>query len=32
MSASNILLICGTLNQTKAMMAIGNQLTEHNCY
>jgi hypothetical protein len=32
MSARNILLICGTLNQTKAMMAIGNELADHNCY
>src|SRR5215471_11118832 len=32
MSAKNILLICGTLNQTKAMMAIGNELADHNCY
>src|SRR5215471_19667972 len=31
-SARNILLICGTLNQTKAMMAIGKQLADHNCY
>jgi hypothetical protein len=32
MSAKNILLICGTLNQTKAMMAIGNELADHHCY
>jgi hypothetical protein len=32
MSTRNILLICGTLNQTKAMMAIGNELADHNCY
>jgi hypothetical protein len=32
MSAKNILLICGTLNQTKAMLAIGAELGEHNCY
>src|SRR6516164_217343 len=32
MSARNILLICGTLNQTKAMIAIGNELADHNCY
>src|SRR5262249_11391551 len=32
MSAKNILLICGTLNQTKAMLAIGGQLREHNCF
>jgi hypothetical protein len=32
MSAKNILLICGTLNQTKAMMAIGSELADHNCY
>jgi hypothetical protein len=32
MSARNVLLICGTLNQTKAMLQIGAQLTEHHCY
>jgi len=32
MSARHILLICGTLNQTKAMMTIGNELADHNCY
>src|SRR5215467_1862997 len=32
MSAGNILLICGTLNQTKTMIAIGNELADHNCY
>src|SRR5215510_12948910 len=32
MSSRNILLICGTLNQTKAMMAIGDELADHNCY
>lgn len=32
MSATNILLIGGTLNQTKAMLEIGAQLAEHNCY
>src|SRR4030095_4767894 len=32
MSARNILLICGTLNQTKAMVAIGSELADHNCY
>ena len=32
MTAKNILLICGTLNQTKAMLAIGGELAEHNCY
>src|SRR5262249_10014053 len=32
MPAKNILLICGTLNQTKAMMAIGRELADHNCY
>jgi hypothetical protein len=32
MSARNILLICGTLNQTKAMMAIGKELADHRCY
>jgi hypothetical protein len=32
MSAKNILLICGTLNQTKAMIAVGRELTDHHCY
>jgi hypothetical protein len=32
MSARNILLICGTLSQTRAMMAIGDELADHNCY
>jgi hypothetical protein len=32
MPAKNVLLICGTLNQTKAMLQIGTQLTDHNCY
>ena len=32
MAAKNILFICGTLNQTKAMMAIGDELADHNCY
>src|SRR5262245_52668515 len=32
MSAKHILLICGTLNQTKAMLAIGAQLTDHHCF
>jgi hypothetical protein len=32
MSARNILLICGTLNQTKAMIAIGSELADHHCY
>jgi hypothetical protein len=32
MSARNILLICGTVNQTKAMLAIGAQLGDHRCY
>src|SRR5215813_2889851 len=32
MSAKNILLICGTLNQTRAMMAIGRELADHRCY
>jgi hypothetical protein len=32
MSSKNLLLICGTVNQTKAMTAIGNELTEYNCY
>ena len=32
MPAQNILLICGTRNQTNAMLQIGAQLGEHNCY
>lgn len=32
MAGKNILLICGTLNQTRAMLAIGAQLSEHHCY
>jgi hypothetical protein len=32
MSARNILLICGTRSQTKAMTAIGRELADHNCY
>ena len=32
MAATNILFICGTLNQTKAMLAIGNELADHNCF
>jgi hypothetical protein len=32
MAAKNILLICGTLNQTKAMLEVGAQLTDHHCY
>jgi hypothetical protein len=32
MTAKNILLIGGTLNQTKAMVQIGQELAEHNCY
>jgi hypothetical protein len=28
----NVLLVCGTLNQTRAMLAIGAQLAEHDCY
>src|SRR5262245_9063638 len=32
MAAKNILLIGGTLNQTKAMLAIGADLAEHHCY
>jgi hypothetical protein len=32
MTAKNILLSCGTLNQTKAMLAVGAQLADHNCY
>lgn len=31
MTAKHILLICGTLNQTKAMLAIGSELREHHC-
>jgi hypothetical protein len=31
-TARNILLICGTLSQTKAMIAIGKALADHNCY
>jgi hypothetical protein len=31
-SAKNILLICGTLNQTRAMLKIGAQLAEHQCH
>ena len=31
MAAKNILLICCTLNQTKAMLAIGQALAEHHC-
>jgi hypothetical protein len=32
MSTKNILLLCGTLTQTKAMLEVGGQLAEHNCY
>jgi hypothetical protein len=32
MSAKHILLICGTLTQTKAMLEIGAQLAEHHCF
>jgi hypothetical protein len=32
MSGQNILLIGGTLNQTRAMLSVGSQLQEHNCY
>lgn len=32
MNAKNILLIGGSLNQTKAMVAIGRELCEHHCY
>jgi hypothetical protein len=32
MTAKNILLICGTLSQTKAMIAIGQELADHRCY
>jgi hypothetical protein len=32
MTAKNILLICGTLSQTKAMVAIGQELPDHTCY
>jgi len=31
MAVRNILLICGTLSQTKAMIAIGRELADHNC-
>lgn len=31
-SVKNILLICGTLTQTRAMLQIGAQLGEHRCY
>ncbi len=29
---SNILLVCGSLNQTTIMHKIANQLTEYNCF
>ncbi|MGE3472577.1 MAG: hypothetical protein AB7O28_19650 [Vicinamibacterales bacterium] len=32
MRPKNILLICGTVNQTKAMLAIGDELIDHHCY
>lgn len=32
MTGKHILLICGTLNQTRAMLAVGQQLAEHHCY
>src|SRR5262245_46333523 len=32
MPARNILLICGTVNQTRAMIAIGRELADHHCY
>jgi hypothetical protein len=32
MSARKILVICGTLSQTKAMLKIGAQLGEHQCF
>jgi hypothetical protein len=31
-AAANILFICGTLSQTRAMIAIGSALADHNCY
>lgn len=31
-AARRILLICGTLNQTRAMLAVGSQLREHECH
>src|SRR5262245_26627825 len=31
-SAKNLLLICGTLNQTKAMIQIGSLLNARQCY
>src|SRR5262245_24886362 len=32
MTPKNILLIAGTLNQTRAMLRIGGELSEHNCH
>jgi hypothetical protein len=32
MPAKNVLLIGGTLNQTKMMLAIGRALPDHHCY
>jgi|688.fasta_scaffold61148_3 hypothetical protein len=32
MTGKSILLICGTLNQTRAMLAVGQHLGEHHCY
>lgn len=32
MTGKSILLICGTLNQTRAMLAVGRHLNEHHCY
>jgi hypothetical protein len=32
MSDKNVLLICGTLNQTKAMLQIGAELAGYRCY
>ena len=32
MLPKNVLLICGTLNQTKSMLAVAAHLREHQCY
>lgn len=32
MAAKNVLLIGGTLSQTRAMLRIGDELSDHNCY
>src|SRR5215831_3596196 len=32
MAQKTVLLICGTLNQTRTMLRIGAELTEHRCY